>query len=598
MYNKLMKKDVKDKNKKTKSEVWRYIKKCIPYFAKEKKAITILIVFSLVLSIFNSFSPALMAKILDYSTSGALDKAVGYSVFILILALIMEFIDNIIFTRAYVKVQESVSNNIKKNVISSYFDIDNKELLKTSSGIFLTRITEDPNNVVMAFNALRANVSRIISNIFVFVYIFYINFILGIITILGTITVYIIEKRAMDKWNAYKKRRNKLRDKNTTIINEGIRGTHDIKLLNIVEHFKNNINGNLDELYTDTMRSMKIDGNYTFARSSAVNIFTFVIIVLSIYFVKFDVITVSSLIAVFLYKDRLFTSVLYLAWSERQLKEFALSAERIFEVIDHTKYEKEHYGNKRVNELYGKIEFKDVHFKYEKDEVLKGISFTIEPKDTVAVVGKSGSGKSTIINLLSKIYEVTSGEVLIDGYNVNDLDKYSLRNNIAVISQKPYLFNMTIKENLLLVNPDASQKQIENVCKICELHDYIMTLPKKYNTLVGEGGVTLSGGECQRVAIARALLRKTNIILFDEATSALDNETQANIQKAINNISSEYTMLIVAHRLSTIKDCNKIIVVNDGKICGIGSHKELYKDNEIYRTLYENELQKEENDKN
>ena len=157
---------------------------------------------------------------------------------------------------------------------------------------------------------------------------------------------------------------------------------------------------------------------------------------------------------------------------------------------------------------------------------------------------------------------------------------------------------MTIKENLLLVNPDASQKQIENVCKICELHDYIMTLPKKYNTIVGEGGVTLSGGECQRVAIARALLRKTNIILFDEATSALDNETQANIQKAINNISSEYTMLIVAHRLSTIKDCNKIIVVNDGKICGVGSHKELYKNNEIYRTLYENELQKEENDKN
>ncbi len=593
-----MKKEVKDKNKKTKSEVWKYIKKCIPYFAKEKKAITILIVFSLVLSIFNSFSPALMAKILDYSTSGALDKAIRYSVFILILALIMEFIDNIIFTRAYVKVQESVSNNIKKEVISSYFDIDNKELLKTSSGIFLTRITEDPNNVVMAFNALRANVSRIISNIFVFVYIFYINFVLGIITILGTITVYIIEKRAMDKWNAYKKRKNKLSDKNTTIINEGIRGTHDIKLLNIVEHFKNKVNGNLDELYTDTIKSMKIDGNYTFGRSSSVYIFTFVIIVLSIYFVKFDVITVSSLIAVFLYKDRLFTSVLYLAWSERQLKEFALSAERIFEVIDHTKYEKEHYGNKRVNELYGKIEFKNVHFKYDKDEVLKGVNFTIEPKDTVAVVGKSGSGKSTIINLLSKIYEVTSGEVLIDGYNVNDLDKYSLRNNIAVISQKPYLFNMTIKENLLLVNPDASQKQIENVCKICELHDYIMTLPKKYNTLVGEGGVTLSGGECQRIAIARALLRKTNIILFDEATSALDNETQANIQKAINNISSEYTMLIVAHRLSTIKDCNKIIVVNDGKICGVGSHKELYKNNEIYRTLYENELQKEENDEN
>ena len=294
-----------------------------------------------------------------------------------------------------------------------------------------------------------------------------------------------------------------------------------------------------------------------------------------------------------MYKDRLFTSILYLAWTERQLKEFALSAERIFEVIDHSKFKLEHYGNKRVNELSGKIEFKNVYFKYEKDSVLKGVSFNIEPKDTVAIVGKSGSGKTTIVNLISKIYEVDKGSILLDGNNINDLDKYSIRNNISVISQKPYLFNMTIKENLLLVSPNASQKQIENVCKICELHDYIMNLPKKYNTLVGEGGVTLSGGECQRVAIARALLMKTNIILFDEATSALDNETQENIQKAINNISSEYTMIIIAHRLSTIKNCNKIIVIDDGKVSGIGTHNELYKNNEIYKSLYEKELRRE-----
>ena len=169
--------------------------------------------------------------------------------------------------------------------------------------------------------------------------------------------------------------------------------------------------------------------------------------------------------------------------------------------------------------------------------------------------------------------------------------KYGIdRNNIAVIPQKPYLFNVTIRENLLMVCPDASHKQLENVCKICEIHDYIMSLPKGYNTLVGEGGVNLSGGEAQRIAIARALLMKSKIILFDEATSALDNETQANIQKAINNISDEYTMIIIAHRLSTIKDCNKIIVIDDGKVVGEGNHKELYKNNEIYRTLYENEL--------
>lgn len=586
-----MKKEVKDKNKKV--SIWKYVKKCYPYFKREKKALIILIIISLIISIFNSFGPALMAKVLDYATSSRLDEALKYLLFVVGLALVIDFFDKIVFTRNYTKIQESITNNIKKDVISSYFEIDNKELLKTSSGIFLTRITSDPDNIINAFDAVRGNFTKILSNIFVFIYIFHINFVLGIITIIGTICVYLVEKSAMDKWNAYRKRRNKLRDRNTTIINEGLKGTHDIKLLNIVEHFKNKVSGNLDELCNDTVGSIKVDSGYVFLRTIVVYTFTTVLIVLSIYFVKFDVIKVSSLIAIFMYKDRLFTSILYLAWTERQLKEFSLSAERIFEVIDHSKFNIEHYGNKRVNELSGKIEFKNVYFKYEKDSVLKGVSFNIEPKDTVAIVGKSGSGKTTIVNLISKIYEVDKGSILLDGNNINDLDKYSIRNNISVISQKPYLFNMTIKENLLLVSPNASQKQIENVCKICELHDYIMSLPKKYNTLVGEGGVTLSGGECQRVAIARALLMKTNIILFDEATSALDNETQENIQKAINNISSEYTMIIIAHRLSTIKNCNKIIVIDDGKVSGIGTHNELYKNNEIYKSLYEKELRRE-----
>lgn len=586
-----MKKEVKDKNKKV--SIWKYVKKCYPYFKREKKALIILIIISLIISIFNSFGPALMAKVLDYATSSRLDEALKYLLFVVGLALVIDFFDKIVFIRNYTKIQESITNNIKKDVISSYFEIDNKELLKTSSGIFLTRITSDPDNIIDAFDAVRGNFTKILSNIFVFIYIFHINFVLGTITVIGTISVYLVEKSAMDKWNAYRKRRNKLRDRNTTVINEGLKGTHDIKLLNIVEHFKNKVSGNLDELCNDTVGSIKVDSGYVFLRTIVVYAFTAVLIVLSIYFVKFDVIKVSSLIAIFMYKDRLFTSILYLAWTERQLKEFALSAERIFEVIDHSKFKLEHYGNKRVNELSGKIEFKNVYFKYEKDSVLKGVSFNIEPKDTVAIVGKSGSGKTTIVNLISKIYEVDKGSILLDGNNINDLDKYSIRNNISVISQKPYLFNMTIKENLLLVSPNASQKQIENVCKICELHDYIMNLPKKYNTLVGEGGVTLSGGECQRVAIARALLMKTNIILFDEATSALDNETQENIQKAINNISSEYTMIIIAHRLSTIKNCNKIIVIDDGKVSGIGTHNELYKNNEIYKSLYEKELRRE-----
>ena len=492
------------------------------------------------------------------------------------------------FRNAFVKIQNTVSNSIKKDVINAYFMIRNKELIKTSSGLFLTRITSDPDMIVSAFSAIRANISTILSNLFVFIYIFYLHPVLGLITVIGTILVYVVEKKAMDNWNAHRKEIKKDKEDNTTVINEGIKGVLDIKLLNITDYFKDKINGNFNSMYDKTIRANKKDSNYSFLRDFVVDAFTYIVIVVGILFAKNDVISMSSVIALFMYKDRLFTSVLYLAWSERQLKEFSLSAERIFEVID--KYPKEKYGNVRINDFKGNIQFKNVKFSYDKEPVLKGVSFSVDEKDTVAIVGKSGSGKTTIINLISKLYTADYGSILIDGVNINQIDKFTLRNNIAVIPQKPYLFNVTIRENLLMVCPDASHKQLENVCKICEIHDYIMNLPKGYNTLVGEGGVNLSGGEAQRIAIARALLMKSKIILFDEATSALDNETQANIQKAINNISDEYTMIIIAHRLSTIKDCNKIIVIDDGKVVGVGNHKELYKNNEIYKTLYENEL--------
>ena len=577
---------IKSKNKKN-GKVLKYIKKCIPYFMQVKGSIVILVILSLFFSVINSLFPAFIASVLDLVTSGKFDKAILYGTIVIGVSIFTDLV-SVPFRNAFVKIQNTVSNSIKKDVINSYFMIRNKELIKTSSGLFLTRITSDPDMIVSAFTAIRANISTILSNLFVFIYIFYLHPVLGLITVIGTILVYVVEKKAMDNWNAHRKEIKKDKEDNTTVINEGIKGVLDIKLLNITDYFKDKINGNFNSMYDKTIKANKKDSNYSFLRDFVVDIFTYIVIVAGILFAKDNIISMSSVIALFMYKDRLFTSVLYLAWSERQLKEFSLSAERIFEVID--KYPKEKYGNVRINDFKGNIQFKNVKFSYDKEPVLKGVSFSVDEKDTVAIVGKSGSGKTTIINLISKLYTADYGSILIDGVNVNQIDKFTLRNNIAVIPQKPYLFNVTIRENLLMVCPDASHKQLENVCKICEIHDYIMSLPKGYNTLVGEGGVNLSGGEAQRIAIARALLMKSKIILFDEATSALDNETQANIQKAINNISDEYTMIIIAHRLSTIKDCNKIIVIDDGKVVGEGNHKELYKNNEIYRTLYENEL--------
>ena len=226
------------------------------------------------------------------------------------------------------------------------------------------------------------------------------------------------------------------------------------------------------------------------------------------------------------------------------------------------------------------------------DDVLHDISFVIKPNETVSFVGKSGSGKSTIFNLIAALYKPNKGRILLDGIPLDELDKDSIRQNISVISQNPYIFNMSIKENLRIIKEDATEEEITEACKLASLHDFIMTLKDGYDTIVGEGGVTLSGGQRQRLAIARALLLKTEIILFDEATSALDNETQREIQESIRNMQGIYTILIIAHRLSTVVHSDRLILVDDGKIIGMGTHEELLKTNEMYKTLYHLELKK------
>ena len=218
------------------------------------------------------------------------------------------------------------------------------------------------------------------------------------------------------------------------------------------------------------------------------------------------------------------------------------------------------------------------------------MSFQVHANETIAFVGKSGVGKSTIFSLLCKLYPIHSGKILLDGMDLETLDERSIRNNITIISQNPYIFNMSIKDNFRLVKKNVTQKEIEEACKLACLDDFIKGLKDGYDTIVGEGGITLSGGQRQRLAIARAFVQNTKIILFDEATSALDNETQNSIQQAINNMKDKYTILIIAHRLSTIIHADKIMLVEDGKITAVGTHQELLEKNKNYKKLYQKEL--------
>ena len=241
----------------------------------------------------------------------------------------------------------------------------------------------------------------------------------------------------------------------------------------------------------------------------------------------------------------------------------------------------------------GEVEFRHVAFAYEKDRmILKDINFTLKSGDCVAIVGPSGAGKSTIINLIPRLYDVNDGAVLFDGNDVRDLDLHYLRQNIGVVTQDTYLFNGTIRENLLYAKSDATEEELIDACKKANIYDFIEKQPERFEAMVGNRGLKLSGGEKQRLSIARVLLKDPALLIFDEATSALDSISEAKIQEAIDPLVESRTSILIAHRLSTILAADEILVIKDGTIVERGQHEDLVKNGGVYAELYETQFMK------
>ena len=268
------------------------------------------------------------------------------------------------------------------------------------------------------------------------------------------------------------------------------------------------------------------------------------------------------------------------------------AAKRIFSVIDKSILIKNDTNSSKLNVKNSEIEFQEVNFNYESttEKAINNINFKIEGGKITALVGKSGSGKSTIINLIPRFYDPQNGKILYDSQNIKEVKLDSLRKNISLVSQDVVLFDSSIRNNILYANPSATDKELLLACNYAAADEFIEKLPKKYETMVGENGVKLSGGQKQRISIARAILKKSPVILLDEATSALDNESEKIVQHAINNLIKGKTTLIIAHRLSTIHNAEKILVLEQGKIVGEGNHKYLISNNLKYKSLYESQL--------
>ena len=573
-------------------ELIENIKKLWIYIKDDKKNLILIILGHILQIIISIILPILSAKILVEITSNEYIR-------VLVIAIILLFVDLINNTNSYVisnifsKLYRNIMSKLEVKLGRSVLKIENDSLDKNSNGVFIQRMTGDTSDLANIFNDFISNISRFIEYIGILTAIFIVNKLIFIYVLFFAIILYLLEDIRTKKKKQDNKKFRESKEKVSGFIGELVRGARDIKMLNSEDDFINELSIIIRDCNEKMFSLQKRNNRYKILMWDISSLGNFILIFLLVLLLRNKILTSAVALVLYNYSGKVSSSAYFVGGFLEQIKDFNLSAERVFAIIDSDEFKKEKFGNIHLDKVNGDFEFKDVVFSYTNKKVLDKLNFKINANETVAFVGKSGAGKTTIFNLLCKMYDIDSGVITIDGVDIKKLDKDSIRGNITIISQNPYIFNMSIRDNLRLVKSSLTNDEMKNACKLACLDEYIDTLPDKYDTIIGEGGVNLSGGQKQRLAIARALVQKTEIILFDEATSALDNETQEKIQKAINNMKNKYTILIIAHRLSTIINADRILFLDNGKIINEGSHDYLLKNCKEYRKLYEKEIKKE-----
>ncbi|HGZ8645698.1 TPA: SAV1866 family putative multidrug efflux ABC transporter [Staphylococcus aureus] len=371
-------------------------------------------------------------------------------------------------------------------------------------------------------------------------------------------------------------------------LHERVQGISVVKSFAIEDNEAKNFDKKNTNFLTRALKHTRWNA-YSFAAINTVtDIGPIIVIGVGAYLAISGSITVGTLAAFVGYLELLFGPLRRLVASFTTLTQSFASMDRVFQLIDEDYDIKNGVGAQPIEIKQGRIDIDHVSFQYNDNEapILKDINLSIEKGETVAFVGMSGGGKSTLINLIPRFYDVTSGQILIDGHNIKDFLTGSLRNQIGLVQQDNILFSDTVKENILLGRPTATDEEVVEAAKMANAHDFIMNLPQGYDTEVGERGVKLSGGQKQRLSIARIFLNNPPILILDEATSALDLESESIIQEALDVLSKDRTTLIVAHRLSTITHADKIVVIENGHIVETGTHRELIPKQGAYEHLY------------
>ncbi len=533
-----------------------------------------------------------------YLNGAAIESITNMDVKMALIYLLIYFILEITFDGVFIqcanaslyKIESKITRKLGYETYKKTLDLPSEAFEVHTSGEFINRITGDADCLSFAFGRLLHMFSELIAALIIIVYVFINSWIIGLEIICFLIIFFIVIKKYNPVVEKIHKDRKAGQDKFASLTNESIRGIREIKTLGIKNNVLNDMKEIIKIIFATSKKEIDINNKFniiTRVLRTMLEVGTFIICVILLYYGK---VTLTFFVAMTYYVYRYMWLIENLNDLTITYQKTIVSIKRVNEIVLNKLYEDEKFGNIELTNNKGIIEFKNVSFSYpNKVETLNNFNLKLEPHKKIAIIGKSGQGKSTLFNLLTRIFDVKSGEILLDGVNIKDLTEKNLRNQISIIRQEPFVFNRSIKENFEIVRKNITLEEIRKYCKDAYIDEYIMSLDDKYDTILGEGGINLSGVQKQRLAIARTLSKGGKVILFDEATSALDNESQEYIKKAIDKLVKNHTVVIIAHRLSTIEDADIIYVIDKGQVVSSGTHNELLKTSKIYQKLYEKE---------
>ncbi|WP_312098921.1 ABC transporter ATP-binding protein [Niallia sp.] len=577
---------VRSKNAKgTLMKIWNYLK-------KQRKTLLIVVISTILTSICTLLGPFLIGKTIDgfiliNKSSGILKMGM--------LLLIVYFFGSV-FTWIQQFMASSLSQltvqEMRQDLFEKFQDLPIPFFDQRTHGELMSRTTNDITNVS---NTLNQTVIQLISSVFMLVgsviMMLTLSFWMTLITMLTIPTIVFITKKITKYTRQYFSEQQKLLGEVNGFVQENISGLKVIKVFGREEKTLEEFQEKNEKLRSVSVKAQSLSGSMGPIMNSMRNLSFVIIAVFGGVFAYHDVITIGVIVSFLHYSNQFSQPINQLANQYNMLQSAIAGAERVFEIIEMDSELEKEYEQEPMQKWHGEVVLENVHFSYEENvPVLKNVSFHASPGQMIALVGPTGSGKTTIIQLLTRFYEVDSGKILIDGKEIQQMDKRTVRQQIGFVLQDPYIFSGTIRDNIRYGRLNATDEEIEEAARLAYADSFIRKLPAGYDThLSGDGG-KLSQGQRQLLTIARAVLANPSILILDEATSSVDTRTELHIQEAMKYLMKGRTSFVIAHRLSTIREADVILVINEGEIVEKGSHDELLEQKGFYANLYKTQL--------